>query len=44
MYKKIKKLEGLKEEYEHFVYEWNKTHSISKAPSFTSWKKFYKSN
>lgn len=24
--------------YRDFVFEWEKTHSISKAPSFSSWK------
>lgn len=28
--------------YGDFVYEWEKTHSISKAPSFSSWKANYK--
>lgn len=27
--------------YDMFVVEWNKTHSISKAPSFTSWRQNY---
>jgi hypothetical protein len=31
-----------KAEYEAFVNEWNKTHSISKAPSFSSWKQNYR--
>lgn len=37
----------MKKEYEKHIYrdfvnEWGKTHSISKAPSFTSWKANYK--
>ena len=30
--------------YDMFVVEWNKKHTISKAPSFTSWKKNYKND
>jgi len=32
----------LKAQYAVFVAEWNATHSISKAPSFTSWKANYR--
>lgn len=32
----------LKAQYAEFVKEWNATHSISKAPSFTSWKQNYR--
>lgn len=28
--------------YQDFTYEWRKTHSISPAPSFTSWKANHK--
>lgn len=36
------KQEQLKAEYQAFVIQWNATHSISKAPSFTSWKANYR--
>lgn len=42
--KTVKVMTPYQEEYQHFVYEWNKMHKISKAPSYTSWKKFYKFN
>jgi hypothetical protein len=32
------------EEYIKFVKEWIETHSISKPPSFTSWKNYYRVN
>lgn len=42
------KKEAQKEYYKHiynsFVYKWRKEHSISPAPSFTSWKRYYKNN
>jgi len=36
------KQEQLKAEYQNFVIQWNITYSISKAPSFTSWKANYR--
>lgn len=45
-YSPITKSEATKEllrhQYNDFVYEWDKTHSISKAPSFSSWKANYR--
>ncbi len=32
----------MQEKYQKFVQNWNATHSISKAPSFSSWKQFYR--
>ena len=31
-------------EYIQFIKEWIKKHSISKPPSFTSWKNYYRDN
>lgn len=38
----LKKVNNDLIDYEEFVRVWNVCHTISKAPSFTSWKKFYK--
>jgi len=32
----------MKEDYETFAINWAANHSISKAPSFSSWKEFYR--
>lgn len=40
--KKPTKLELLKKEYNAFSGQWLATHSISRPPSFTSWKQNYR--
>lgn len=33
---------NLQQEYKLFKLDWDEKHSISKCPSFTSWKQFYR--
>lgn len=42
MTKSEAKKEYDKHEYNSFRYEWEKTHSMSPAPSLTSWKRNYR--